>query len=181
MKTKVIEFWLWLRRRYTFVLLLLLFVSIGINVYHWCAKVKPQVTTEYTVSYDTIPGGTRTENIAERHTVATLTRRLPVIISDHQGASTESDSAVAKCDSATVAIPITQTHYVDSTYEAWVSGYEAKLDSINLFRRTVTKTVTQVTIDRKPKRLSIGLQGGYGMTPKGMQPYLGVGISLRLW
>lgn len=181
MNTKVIECWSWLRRHYTLVLLMLLIVSIGINVYHWFVKVEPQITTEYTVSYDTIPGGTSPENIADRHTVATVPRRLPVITSDHQGASTQSDTAIATCDSATVAIPITQTHYVDSTYEAWVSGYEARLDSINLFRRTVTKTVTQVTIDRKPKRLSVGLQGGYGITPTGVQPYLGVGISLRLW
>ncbi len=181
MKTKVIECWLWLRRRYTSVLLLLLLVSIGINVYHWCTKIEPKITTEYTVSYDTIPGGTSPEHIADHHAVATVARRLPVITSNHQGASTESDTAVARCDSANVAIPITQTHYVDSTYEAWVSGYEARLDSINLFRRTVTKTVTQATIDRKPKRLSIGLQGGYGITPTGVQPYLGLGITLRLW
>lgn len=70
-------------------------------------------------------------------------------------------------------LPITQRHYVDTTYEAWVSGYEASLDSIRIFRQqlTVTKTITE------RKRWSYGLQGGMYLTPRGFQPGIGVGVT----
>ena len=68
-------------------------------------------------------------------------------------------------------VPITQMKYQDSTYTAWVSGYEPCLDSIRVYQREV-KT--------KQSRWSISLQGGVGLTPKGVQPYVGIGVSYRL-
>ena len=44
-------------------------------------------------------------------------------------------------DTVWVNLPRTQKRYEDSTYTAWVSGYEARLDSIHVYRRTVTRTV----------------------------------------
>lgn len=79
-------------------------------------------------------------------------------------------------DSAKVVIPITQTTYEDSTYTAYVSGYRARLDSLFVYPRREV-----VTIKKPPKRWSVGLQAGYGYTPKGFQPYIGVGISCKLW
>lgn len=81
-------------------------------------------------------------------------------------------------DSAIISLPITQTKYETDEYRAYVSGYKAKLDSI-----FVHKTVTTVRIREptKQKRFSIELQAGYGMTPKGFQPYVGVGVSVNLW
>ncbi len=81
-------------------------------------------------------------------------------------------------DSADVIIPITQKEYRDSAYTAWVSGYNPSLDSIHVFKET--KTITR-TIHTPPRWWSIGIQGGYGYTPKGFQPYIGVGVTLRLW
>ena len=75
-----------------------------------------------------------------------------------------------------VVIPIEQRVYTDSTYTAWVSGYRARLDSIAVYRQTQTVTVRQ-----KPRRWSIGLQAGYGLTPQGPQPYVGIGVTYRLW
>lgn len=74
-------------------------------------------------------------------------------------------------DTVMVRLPIESKHYEGKDYEAWISGYEPSLDSINVYNHTIVT---------KPKRWSIGLQGGVGMTPKGLQPYVGVGISLRL-
>ena len=74
-------------------------------------------------------------------------------------------------DTVTVRLPIESKHYEGVGYEAWISGYEPSLDSISIYNRTILP---------KPKRWSIGLQGGVGMTPKGVQPYVGVGISFRL-
>ena len=76
-------------------------------------------------------------------------------------------------DTVMVRLPIESKHYEGANYEAWVSGYEPSLDSINVYNRTIVQK-------QKPKRWSIGVQGGVGITPKGVQPYLGVGISFRL-
>lgn len=84
-------------------------------------------------------------------------------------------------DSVAVEIPITQKQYADSTYTAWVSGYKPSLDSIYVYPRHDVVTITN-TIRLKPKRWGIGLNVGYGITPKnGMQPYIGVGVSCNLF
>ena len=74
-------------------------------------------------------------------------------------------------DTVQVRLPIESKHYTAESYDAWVSGYEPSLDSIKVYQREV-----------KPKqsRWSIGLQGGVGMTPRGVQPYLGIGVNFRL-
>lgn len=81
-------------------------------------------------------------------------------------------------DSVAVVVPVSQKTYSDSLYTAWVSGYEPHLDSIKIYNRTqyITRTIT-----KQPKRshFGIGLQGGYGITPKGFQPYIGAGISVN--
>lgn len=78
-------------------------------------------------------------------------------------------------DSVQVVLPITQKVYGDSTYRAYVSGYNPELDSIFVF--APTKYVTTV-VKEKPKRWGIGLQAGYGYTPgSGMSPYIGIGVS----
>jgi opacity protein-like surface antigen len=52
------------------------------------------------------------------------------------------------------------------------------MDSIFVKQRTNTIHIREPT---KQKRFSIGLQAGYGMTPKGFQPYVGLGVSVNLW
>lgn len=69
--------------------------------------------------------------------------------------------------------------YKDSILTAQVSGINAHLDWYQVNRPTVTKTVTN-TVYIPPKKWSIGLQGGVGITPKGLQPYLGVGIGYKI-
>lgn len=82
-----------------------------------------------------------------------------------------------RSDSVKVQIPISQKVYEDTLYRAYVSGYEPNLDSITIKQRT---TYITHTIRDKESRFRIGLQAGYGLTPKGMQPYVGVGLSYRL-
>lgn len=84
-------------------------------------------------------------------------------------------------DSVEVEIPITQKQYADSTYTAWVSGYNPTLDSIRIYPRHEVITITN-TIRQKPKRWGVGLNVGYGITPKnGLQPYVGIGVSYNLF
>ena len=86
-------------------------------------------------------------------------------------------------DSADVVVPITQTVYEDSTYTAYVSGYRASLDSL-IFRMPREVTTITNTHYQKPKRWSVGIQVGYGMTLKGtpqFAPYVGIGVSYNLF
>ena len=83
-------------------------------------------------------------------------------------------------DTILVALPITQQHYKDSLYEAWVSGYEAKLDSIRVHARTRYVYIEKKVQPRRPKVvISVGMYGGVGIR----SPDVGVGISVGvpLW
>lgn len=82
-------------------------------------------------------------------------------------------------DSVSVEIPITQKHYADSTYSAWVSGYDPCLDSIKVYPRTEVVTITN-TIKDKPKRWGIGIQGGVGYGKGGFTPYIGIGVQYNI-
>ncbi len=90
----------------------------------------------------------------------------------------DSLAIVERGDSAEVIIPITQKVYETDDYRAYISGYRATMDSIFIRQRTNTIRIREPT---KPKRFSIGLQVGYGMTPKGFQPYAGIGVTVNLW
>lgn len=90
----------------------------------------------------------------------------------------DSIEVVERGDSAEVIIPISQKVYEGEDYKAYISGYRATMDSIFVKQRTTTIHIREPT---KQKRFSIGLQAGYGMTPKGFQPYVGIGVSVNLW
>lgn len=81
-------------------------------------------------------------------------------------------------DSATIHIPITQQVYETDTYKAYVSGYRPSLDSIFIMNK-----MTEITVKKQAKtnRFNIGVQAGYGLTPKGFQPYVGFGVSIRIF
>lgn len=58
-----------------------------------------------------------------------------------------------------------QAYYEDSLYRVWVSGCRPRLDSLQIFPKTVYQTVTNDiyhTITPKKKRWGLGLQVGYG-------------------
>lgn len=98
-----------------------------------------------------------------------ITKSLPI--------ASDSATKQLRSDSVKVQIPISQKVYEDTLYRAYVSGYEPNLDSITIKQKT---TYITHTIRDKESRFRIGLQAGYGLTPKGMQPYVGVGLSYRL-
>jgi hypothetical protein len=84
-----------------------------------------------------------------------------------------------------MTFPVVQRQYSDdSTYTAYVSGLRynqgPKLDSIIVRQREITNTITKtITIQKKPSRLSVGLQAGYGygFLHKGFEPYIGIGFT----
>ena len=84
-------------------------------------------------------------------------------------------------DTVYVRLPIEQRHYSGKEYDAWISGYRPRLDSIRIYRNTLQLTGTSIVqTQTRPKRWGIGIQIGYGMTltpsPQ-FHPYIGIGIS----
>lgn len=124
--------------------------------------------------------GAKQATIIERKTLEVLTRTDTIIIHKPIEIATvrvRTDTilmplAEATADSAAVIMPIEQTEYSGEGYRAWVSGYRPTLDSIALTRHTTT-------IRPAEKRFGIGIQAGIGLTPAGIQPYLGIGLHYR--
>jgi hypothetical protein len=84
------------------------------------------------------------------------------------------ETVVMEADSARVTIPIAQCEYRDSTYRAWVSGYMAQLDSIEVYAKTTTVT------KMNRSRWGLGVTGGVGCTSKGLGAYIGIGITYSI-
>lgn len=82
-------------------------------------------------------------------------------------------------DTAYVPVPMETTYYAEKDYEAWVTGYEATLDSLHIFR-PVAVVEKKVPV-YMAKRWGIGLQAGvtYNTQTK-TTPYIGFGVSYNL-
>lgn len=85
-----------------------------------------------------------------------------------------------KGDSITLDVAIEHREYGDSTYHAVVSGpvvgdLRPTLDFIETYNRTTTITV------ERPKRFAVTAGIGAAYTPKGFQPYVGVGVGIVIW
>ncbi len=87
------------------------------------------------------------------------------------------DTETTQNDSVYIDIPITQKTYSDSTYTAWVSGYDVTLDSIRVYRREEVVTITE---KQPPKRWHLGFTAGYGLGTAGLQPYIGIGVTYSI-
>ena len=85
-------------------------------------------------------------------------------------------------DSVLVEVPITSKHYNAPEYDAWVSGYQPSLDSINVYQKENYIT-ERVVVSKPPNRFTLGLQGGYGYGFKSKQwePYVGIGVGIRIF
>ena len=132
-------------------------VTDTIVIYRWDTITisQPTEVTRYVYRYDTI-------------------RDSSIIIINN------SDSA-----SPTAIIPLERAVYQDSTenakYKAYLSGYHASLDSINIECLTKESVIT-ITEREKASRWGIGIQLGVGFSAQGAAlPYLGVGVQYRLF
>lgn len=106
------------------------------------------------------------------------------------GSEAQKRGKIARKDTVLVTVPRTQKRYEDSTYTAWVSGYEARLDSVHVYRRTVTRTVAVPETELKGgarnwlhEHFGAGIVGGagYGLTTKRPDVFVGVGGWIRIF
>ena len=88
---------------------------------------------------------------------------------------TSADVEVTTPDSLTLQLPITQNVYEGEDYKAYVSGVYPSLDSLFVYPRREI-----VTIKKPPKRWHIGPTVGFGYTPHGFEPFIGISLSYSI-
>lgn len=100
---------------------------------------------------------------------------------DETAANGENEGKIGASDTVWATVPRTQKRYEDSTYTAWVSGYEPRLDSIEVYRKTVT-IVKRETVSKR-NRFNVGLTGGvgYGIFTRKPDVWVGVGCTWRIF
>lgn len=82
-------------------------------------------------------------------------------------------------DTAFLPVPVETTLYQGEDYEAWVTGFRATLDSINIIRTTeiIEKTVPVY----RNRKWGVGLQAGVTWSKDTkIAPYVGVGVSYNI-
>lgn len=82
-------------------------------------------------------------------------------------------------DSVPVVVPITQKKYSDTTYTAWVSGFNPNLDSIKVFNKNIVVHTTERIVKRN--NWGLGVQVGVTYSGKQISPYIGVGVQKNFW
>ncbi|GAY31531.1 DUF6808 domain-containing protein [Prevotella sp. MGM2] len=88
---------------------------------------------------------------------------------------TSADVEVTTPDSLTLQLPITQNVYEGEDYKAYVSGVYPSLDSLFVYPRREI-----VTIKKPPKRWHIGPTVGFGYTPHGFEPFIGISLTYSI-
>ena len=108
---------------------------------------------------------------------------VPVYVVD----SSAIDSLLNECarlervgDSLQLVLLRVQRHYSDSTFDAWVSGVDPRLDSIKTYQNNMVITKEIPVIQVKKSRWGLGIQAGYGVSKDGLSPYIGVGVSFNV-
>lgn len=79
----------------------------------------------------------------------------------------------AVVDSVLVDVPISEKGYASENYRVTIRGYQAELTDIWIKQKETFVTIPY----RKHWSLTLGPQGGVGITPKGVQPYAGFGAT----
>lgn len=171
------------------VLAVALAVSVGLNVWQCSGRGDATMADTVRVTYtDTVRQvePVARESVAVRYVTAVLPRGEDSIGRIGQIGRISPISQIGRIspissDSAVVRVPIEQRRYSDdSTYTAWVSGYEAKLDSVEVYARREVVTVTRERTGRSG-RWGLGVQAGVGYAGGEVRPYVGIGVSYRLF
>ena len=149
----------------TVLIAMMLGFGVGMFVGHGCVDIEERCDT--IVRIDTV----RVEKPVARDSVVVRTEKVYVRVSAEPTLAENEDDS--ESDSVAVEIPITQKVYEDSLYKAWVSGFHASLDSIRLYNRTNTITITKTI----RKKWSLGLGAGVSLGTDGR---LTPGITLSV-
>lgn len=142
------------------IILLIGLVASFFSGYHFCpARLEPpEIDTVIVIDTvrDTIP--------------------VPITETATKFIQVPGDTIVKYLKGDTVFLPVMQKEYSTPDYRAWVSGYNAALDSIYVFPKTI-----YVTKKIPARRWGFGVSAGYGAGRSGLSPYIGIGVYYRIW
>lgn len=79
-----------------------------------------------------------------------------------------------------VYLPREYLVYKDTNYRAVVSGVQPRLDSLEIYRPTITNTITKYVEVKKKTKWGLGVQAGYGYNGRKWSPYVGAGVSFNV-
>ena len=79
-----------------------------------------------------------------------------------------------------VYLPREYMVYRDSSYRAVVSGVQPRLDSIEVYHKTLTQTITKTIKVPDKKRWGLGVNVGAGWNGKEVQPFVGIGVQYSI-
>lgn len=113
-----------------------------------------KVERDTVIIHDTIPDYNPTPK--DSATIKWVTKWLPSAIKTDT--VTRWDYFVVH-DSVAVEVPITSKHYGNEQYDAYISGYEPKLDSIFVYQKTEYITTT-ITRNKPPNKFELDVVGG---------------------
>ena len=81
-------------------------------------------------------------------------------------------------DSVLVEVPIARYHFSDSTYRAEITGFDVRMERMEVYPRTVVRTVRS----REPSRWGVSVGVGIAVTPSGrVEPALQLQVGWRLF
>lgn len=111
----------------------------------------------------------------------TIVRERPIFVAKTVYDTIRSYFTTIEHDTVEVEVPMERRVYQeDSLYRAVVSGWRPSLDSLTIWPKTTTVTITKTVPVPDRRRWGIGLQAGYGAGKNGLTPYVGVGVGYDL-
>ena len=166
-----------MKREYWFILMFSFILLVGLMIYdfHLTHKLIKQTKTEIKEVRDTF----------EKISYDTIFVDRPIT---HKVKEIKHDTVRitdVKHDSVDVILPVIQKEYRDSTYSAWVSGYQdVNLDSIEIYQKNIfteinnTKYVTKYK--NRPFGFSVGLGVTYSPVSNKIEPGVFLGITYTI-
>ena len=160
-----------MKRILPLIVILLLAGSLYWNYRMYTMPTKTETVTDvrYIEKTDTSP-------VVKKDTVV---RYVKVPVVRHK-----TDTVTMPADS--IELEVTQKVYSDdSTYTAYVSGYMPSLDSISVRQKEITNNIinTRILHEKEFRRWSVGITGGYGygLRTGSLEPFIGLGVTIRLF
>lgn len=155
------------------VMIVLLMAAFFTGRWTGQAETADEVKSDTVIKRDTVSVPDPQPHLATQEVIRY--KNVPVTV-DPDTVYKEKHDTIIRVEDGVAVIPISLKTYTDSsTYKAVVSGYDPRLESIEVYQ---TNTVITNTIE--PSRWSVGLQGGLYATPKGLQPGIGVGVQYSI-
>jgi len=112
-------------------------------------------------------------------TIDTLTEVKPVYITKR---IVEKDSIIVRdtIKDVEIVVPREEKVYASDDYRAVISGYQPRLDTMQVYKTTITETVTKHITHTRNRRFGIGVGIGASYDGKKVRPAITAGVQYNL-